>query len=209
MLWNAVKNNKINTVKSLLETKTDSKESIRFSFDYACEKGFVEIVEMLLADDRVDPTSGCVLYEENDSIKFACHYGQTQVVRLLLTDGRANPAAENNFSIRMASRYGFADIVRLLLADERVDQTADNNFAIKMAGRFGHVKAYNLLNIREVFNHFRDKKDLEAALYLREYRDILKYAQKKELHLFLSHNYKNFVIFRSLPFDIILLIFEF
>jgi len=209
MLWNAVKNNKINTVKTLLETKTDSKESIRFSFDYACEKGFVEIVEMLLADDRVDPTTGCVLYEENDSIKLASHYGQTQVVRLLLKDGRANPAAENNFAIRMASRYGFADIVRLLLADERVDQTADNNFAIRMAGRFGHVKAYNLLDIRQVFNNFREQNDLESALYLREYRDILKYEQKKDLHLFLSHSYKNLVHFRGLPFELVLLIFEF
>lgn len=83
---------------------------------WACATGHVEMVRMLLEDDRVDPTA-----RDNDAIKLASIYGHTDILELLLKDGRADPTAENNYTMRLALDHGFTENVRLLLQDGRIN----------------------------------------------------------------------------------------
>src|SRR3989304_2972515 len=67
-------------------------------FKTYAEKGDSEIVELLLADPRVDPSA-----VNNWTIRFASENGHDKVVELLLADPRVDPSADNNFAIRIAS----------------------------------------------------------------------------------------------------------
>ncbi len=78
------------------------------------KKNHTEVVKILLADPRVNPSA-----EDNDAIKSASTNGHAEVVKLLLDDGRANPSANNNYAIIIASRYNHPEVVKLLLEDER------------------------------------------------------------------------------------------
>lgn len=87
--------------------------------------GHTEIVRMLLADPRLDPS-----VSENYAFTRACTHGHTEVVRLLLADSRVDPAVDGNDAIGQACRHGRTEVVRLLLADSRVDPADEENFAI-------------------------------------------------------------------------------
>ena len=106
----------------------------------AAENGHFNIVKLLLADKRLDPTKS-----DHLSIRLAAEFGYTDIVRLLLADGRANPAACSNFCICSASENGHTDVVRLLLADDRVDPSAFDNHAIRMAAQEGYIDIVKLL----------------------------------------------------------------
>jgi ankyrin repeat protein len=106
----------------------------------ACKDGHVDVVKLLLNNDRVDPAA-----DDNDAIQWACRNGHEKVVELLLADGRADPAADNNFAIYWACREGHDKVVKLLVADGRVDPAADNNMAIHWACRKGYDKVVKLL----------------------------------------------------------------
>ena len=109
-------------------------------FKTYAEKGDIEIVELLLADPRVDPSAN-----DNYAIELASQKGHDKVVELLLVDPRVDPSAYDNYAIRMASQNGHDKVVELLLADPRVDPSADNNYAIQLASQKGHDKVVELL----------------------------------------------------------------
>ncbi len=54
-------------------------------------------VELLLKDDRVDPSA-----YDNYAVKYASERGHRDVVQLLLTDSRVNPSSGDNYAIRQA-----------------------------------------------------------------------------------------------------------
>jgi len=58
----------------------------------ACEKGYVDIVELLIKDLRVDP-----FYPDNYPLHRACEKGHLEIVKILLRDKRVN-AIDNNIS---------------------------------------------------------------------------------------------------------------
>ena len=53
--------------------------------------GYTDIVRLLLADSRVDPSD-----YDNEAILCACRCGHVNVVRVLLADSRVNPAVRDN-----------------------------------------------------------------------------------------------------------------
>jgi len=108
----------------------------------ASEHGHTEIVCLLLADPRCDPTDN-----ENQAIQSACQMGHLEVVRLLLADRRVDPSSsiDGDSCIDLASENGHLEIVRLLLADSRVDPSDNENAAIISASEFGHVEVVRLL----------------------------------------------------------------
>lgn len=109
-------------------------------FIKASEKGHADVVKILLADKRVDPSA-----HYNDAIILAANNGHTKVVKVLLVDKRVDPAAQDNSAIGVASREGHIEVVKLLLADKRVDPAADNNYAIINAYLDGHIEVVKLL----------------------------------------------------------------
>src|SRR3972149_5184807 len=72
------------------------------------EKGDSEVVELLLADPRVDPS-----VNNNFAIRMASEYGRNKVVALLLVNSRVDPSANDNYAIRRASEYGHNKVVEL------------------------------------------------------------------------------------------------
>jgi hypothetical protein len=106
----------------------------------ASRNGRTAIVQLLLADSRVDPS-----VDEDDAIKLASARGHDSVVKLLLADPRVDPAADSSEAIRNASFNGHASVVELLLADPRVDPAADSNMAMRYAIFKDHSSVVKLL----------------------------------------------------------------
>ncbi|KAJ3078360.1 hypothetical protein HDU99_000625 [Rhizoclosmatium hyalinum] len=76
----------------------------------------VDVLEMLLADEHVDPRAG-----ESEVLRNMAMRGVASAVELLLKDGRVDPAAMNNLALREAASCNRVECVRLLLSDDRVD----------------------------------------------------------------------------------------
>lgn len=78
--------------------------------------GNVEAVQLLLADQRVDPT----LEEGGLAIQEACIHSRIDVLQLLLRDGRADPCARKNEAFRRAMMGHQAEVLGVLFTDPRV-----------------------------------------------------------------------------------------
>lgn len=76
---------------------------------YASAHGHLEVVRILLADQRVDPVA-----QNNTAIVFAAASGNLEVVRELLADSRVDPSANNNAAIMMAIAHNNFDVAYLL-----------------------------------------------------------------------------------------------
>ncbi|KAJ3081975.1 hypothetical protein HDU99_004018 [Rhizoclosmatium hyalinum] len=76
----------------------------------------IDVLEMLLADERVDPRAGdsAVLIKMTENC-------MTSAVKLLLKDGRVDAAAKNNTALQTAASLNQIEIVRLLLEQDCVD----------------------------------------------------------------------------------------
>jgi len=131
----AMRENHLDVVKVLLEDSRVNPAEGNFALGYASQYGFVEIVELLLNQPKVDPTSN-----DNFAIRMASQHGRTEVVKLLLEDGRADPSVDNNYPIRMAAENGHTKIVKLLLEDPKVDPSADDNAAIRNTKKKNIIK---------------------------------------------------------------------
>jgi len=125
---------------------------------WASCRGYEQIVALLLADCRADPSAN-----GNDSIKIAAKNGHQQVVRLLLADSRVDPSVNNNEALYVASRFGHQHIVSLLLTDSRV---SSDTTSIVAASLFGHqqVVALLLANSRSNFTMLDLLSAMSAAL---------------------------------------------
>jgi hypothetical protein len=62
-----------------------------FAIRWACQNGHAQIVRMLLADKRGDPSAG-----GNDAIRWTSCQGHANVVCVLLDDHRVDPSAGDN-----------------------------------------------------------------------------------------------------------------
>ncbi len=126
-------------VPDVLEYFLKSKISNQYNyinrlFVNACVFGYIQIVDRLLKDPRVNPS-----YENNRAIQEASHNGHIDVVETLLNDGRVNPADDENLAIIYASKRGYTDIVDRLLDDPRVDPSDQDNRAIIDAVRYNQI----------------------------------------------------------------------
>ncbi len=130
----------VSGVKLALERGVDPSINDNFAIEYASKNGHLEIVKLLLQDERVDPSD-----HNNYAIRLALQNGHTEIVKLLLQDKRVDPSVDNNYVIRIASLNGYVEIVKLLLQDERVDPSVDNNLTIEFASQNGHTEIVKLL----------------------------------------------------------------
>ncbi|PRP81336.1 ankyrin repeat domain-containing protein [Planoprotostelium fungivorum] len=103
----------------------------------ASSAGLIEVVGILLEDDRVDPT---------ESLMQIVEAGHTETVKFMLARPRVDPSAENNKAIQIASRGRSVEIVRLLANDARVDPSASENYAVIRAARNGDIDVVELLS---------------------------------------------------------------
>jgi len=108
----------------------------------ASEKGWVEIVEILLHDERVDPSVGNLevvkraleadiqdkeALWKNFASQYAVKHNHPKIATLVETDPRASPAFIWNYSVNNKN----VDFVKLLLNDQRIkDVHIKNAFSI-------------------------------------------------------------------------------
>ncbi|KAI8906678.1 hypothetical protein EDD86DRAFT_276819 [Gorgonomyces haynaldii] len=95
---------------------------------YASRMGRYQIVQALLRDQRVDPTSN-----DHEPLRRAAYYGNLEIVQLLLDDIRVIPHALDDYALRCSSLNGHYSVVQFLLRDPRVNPQANENEAIRMA----------------------------------------------------------------------------
>jgi ankyrin repeat protein len=151
-----------------LDLSVSDNEAIRD----ASKAGYTTVVQTLLLDPRVDPTT-----RENDPIRQASYYGHLGVVEVLLKDGRADPTVNfhellrfamkpyerielfrlvvadprvdpstgGGFVLRAAAEARSPEFVRILLADRRIDPAENNNYAIRVASEYGRAETVRLL----------------------------------------------------------------
>lgn len=110
------------------------------AFLLACQSDRFEIVKLLLKDSRINP--GC---EKNRALINACARGSLEMVNLLLSHAQVNPSDKNNAPIIWASKKGHVEVVQRLLQDARVDPSGKNNHAIKLANTKGKFEVMKIL----------------------------------------------------------------
>ena len=175
---------------------------VRFNFPLrvACEKGHVELVNVLLRWKNVDPAD-----LNNDAVKKAAEYGHVDCLKLLLSDPRVNPSVESNYAIRKASENGHVEVVKLLLTRPDVDPTTGSiwnetngalpDYALRKACQNGHaevVKALlkdgranpNALNGYPLRIARKNQRDSVLELLIKDARtDLTVCDRASELHL--------------------------
>ena len=172
----AIKNNNIEKISYLLNVKDfDPTLENNYGLRYATHFNHIEIVKMLVNDNRVYPFDYAhyvkqlefqkemednninkvksILndkninpsYNDNQAIIYSCENGNLEMVKLLLKDERVNPAMKNNKPIGYSSQFGHIEIVKLLLNDTRVDPSDYNNYALQYAKQHAHLNIVHLL----------------------------------------------------------------
>lgn len=140
-------------------------------FQWAAEKGFSKIVQILLKDPDIDPEA-----HRNLALRKAASHGHSHIVDILLTQGRVNPVNFDNYAVRWAAKYkefkaldiflkipavnpaaknhaalcwaiklDNTDIATKLLQDIHIDPAARENFALRTAAARGNKPVVELL----------------------------------------------------------------
>lgn len=107
-------------------------------FHWACHRGYSKLVESLLLNPRIDPTS-----LDNLAIQLAMQEDNIDTVKLLLLDTRIDPSSCNNFCLRISSISGYCSILELLLQHPKIDPS--NTPTIQLASQEGHLNIVKLL----------------------------------------------------------------
>lgn len=162
----AARTGNINAVRRLIAAGANPAFDNNDAIELAAGYGHLEVVRLLLQDERVDPSA-----DNDKAIVLAAQGGYLEIVRLLLSDSRVNPGVSVNEPIRWAAMNGHLEVVRLLLQDDRVDPTADDNYAIRGAAENGHTEVVQLLAtipgmVVGAINYYLDKIDWTKLIAL-------------------------------------------
>ena len=119
-----------------------NKRDIEIVLKIAIGGGHTKVLELLLKDNRVDPS-----YDNNCLIQEACHnyaFGY-ELVEILLKDPRVDPTDDGNLAIEYASENDDYELVKLLLGDIRINNADSINIAIRTAIKHGNHKTLRIL----------------------------------------------------------------
>jgi hypothetical protein len=133
----------------------------------ASRDGKIDIVQLLLNDDRVNPIS------YNKALIEASAGGNIRIFKLLYNDDRVDPSFENNKALIEAAKIGAFGIVSILLHDDRVDPSAGDNQLIISASMKGDIKLITqLLDIDQIDPSARNNQAILNA-YIRYKRAVM------------------------------------
>lgn len=197
-LFGAVCGNRIELVQKLVKDyEIDLSINDNYLIDKAVREGYVEIVQILADDDRVDCTSvikTCLIWgkynifkilmekvdpsiENQELLRLACTLKKYMITGLLLKDPRVNPTINRQEPLRVACKRGYYGIVKLLLKDPRVNPSVMDNYCLRWASRKGYSRIVKLLldhNKTKVI--FHSKCDYEWALQNWEIAEMMVYS---------------------------------
>jgi len=127
--------------------------------------GYLDIVNLFIADERADPAKGIPFAEAgpmlnnlvdallkkvspqsiNTVLQWSATNGYSDLLALILRRPNTDPSVSDNAPIRFAVKNGHTNTVILLLASGRVDPSANNNEAIIWASYYGYTDIVRLL----------------------------------------------------------------
>jgi ankyrin repeat protein len=128
--------NDVNVIKRLIEEGANPKVLNSFAFRWAAERGYINIVKLLLPIS--DPTA-----ENSYALQWAAKNKHLEIVKLLLEAG-ADPKAEDSCALLWAAGEGHLEIVKLLL-EAGADPKAGNSHAVRWAARCDQIEIVKLL----------------------------------------------------------------
>ena len=158
---------------------SDSKFDLSYTYDIlrtAVYREDVDVIRVLLADDRMDPTNLLEIAALNGNLEIfklllahprvlahppncakgiflsAVSTGNTEIVKLLLAHPRADPSDQDNQAIIDAASLGNLEIFKLLLQDPRVNPADKKSQAIILAAKNGHLEIVKLLLANTIGN---------------------------------------------------------
>ncbi|ORY50471.1 hypothetical protein BCR33DRAFT_713264 [Rhizoclosmatium globosum] len=152
--------------KWLLDPRVDPSAKENDALHQAIVQGHNGIFKLLLADPRVNPVVGELLFgtarynrlemmdlvlqdprvtPPNAALNTAVNRGYTDIVKRLLKDGRVDPANHANQCICVAAQSGFAEICEVLLTDPSVDPSARRNLPLIKGIQNGFLEVVRVL----------------------------------------------------------------
>ncbi|CAH6421296.1 Hypothetical protein POVR2_LOCUS337, partial [uncultured virus] len=106
----------------------------------AATHGSVNVLEAMLADPRIDPSS-----RNQAALRGACDAIQLGSIELLIADPRVDPRIDDQRPLILACQYGSSRLLRLLLADRRIDPADNNQYALVVACENYHAEVVEIL----------------------------------------------------------------
>ena len=190
----AVMNNQIEIVKRLLEdSRVDPSCNDNRSLNLAAQKGHIDIVNLLLDDERLRP--------DNKALEIASYEHRVDVVNRLLKDPRFDPTLNNYAAIEKAAEKENTKVVSILLNDERVDWNKlidydffSNAVTVEDLNRkrfFGEkvtkfvndvIKLKKEINLKRIrmFNNISNRYDLNSDLNKKIFEFIERFGKSKK-----------------------------
>lgn len=129
----------------LSDPRTNPENETTSAFDVAIRRGHAEVVRILLADGRFDPT---IEEGEESVLTTAVEDCNIDIVRILLEDKRIDPSANKNEALLAAAKYGYAAIFQLLLSREEVlemEEETGDDYGLESAVMGSHVSIVKLI----------------------------------------------------------------
>lgn len=135
-------------IKQFLKSKSAELSDLQYSLSAASREGFTDVVELVLKDERVDPSAS-----NNQAIILASENGRSKIVDLLLNAKNFIPGGNAIYS---ASASGNVEILKKLLEYKKEDPSgngniltfdpaANNNSAIIRASDLGFDQVIKIL----------------------------------------------------------------
>jgi ankyrin repeat protein len=107
-------------------------------FKYACWWGWLDIVQKLLADERISPGAS-----DNEPFVLACKGGHLDVIKTLMQDHRVNPAVHDQVALRVS--IPFPEILGFLLSNECFRPVKNLNYLLEKSIREKKLESMRIL----------------------------------------------------------------
>ncbi|KAJ3065333.1 hypothetical protein HDU98_011310 [Podochytrium sp. JEL0797] len=124
----------------------------------------IDILKLLLADSRVDPSLPISATNSVNFFSTACERGNLEAVKLLLKHDKVNPRSGDNLAIRVAVQSGNTAVVELLLADGRCDPAVGEQWCIWIASMSDVAMVRLLLKDSRVDPAFHNNRAILSAV---------------------------------------------
>ena len=131
----------VKAVREILATIEDPMiEGTNLPLQYAISNRNEEIVDMLLADERVDPS-----VTNQIPVRIACGQNNPRALQALLSDHRVDPTVVENYCVRYAVSSEFADNLRILVQHPSIDPNIDDGVLLRNAAIIGNAEILQIL----------------------------------------------------------------
>jgi ankyrin repeat protein len=205
VLHHACESQNVEIIKELINRKVDInlRDSNEYTaFNIACENGYIEIVELLLANGASMDSPSCI-----SSLCIACRSDNTDLVKLLLRKGlNPNFVCNKTLPIHICCYNQNIEVIKLLLLKtDKIDVEDKNNFTpLTIAIRNNHLamvklvvdgfisdKIYRITLLSDIFSVYVNSiKNTQIREYIQSKIELY----RKTVFTNISSNYQDIVI---------------